>query len=239
MNYKKKIRVFFDNYFKKGYANQQLIYDSHKLKNLFPNGFFYPETDWSLSSSFIVDALNTILIKDSKFIVEFGSGISTFYIAKLLQVYNLKTKFISIESNLDWANKQRNWLKCQNLDNFVTIIDAPLTNVSSVNSYKSQRTWYSEKILYDILTNLPPIDLVLVDGPFGESSPYSRYSAVPFLKDFLAEDFTIFLDDTIRKQEYEISQVWSDQILIKPLYNERYCKFSKSNFFESNPKNLN
>ena len=60
-----------------------------------------------------------------------------------------------------------------------------------------------------------------------------------FLKDFLAEDFTIFLDDTIRKQEYEISQVWSDQILIKPLYNERYCKFSKSNFFESNPKNLN
>ncbi len=66
MNYKKKIRVFFDNYFKKGYANQQLIYDSHKLKNLFPNGFFYPETDWSLSSSFIVDALNTILIKDSK-----------------------------------------------------------------------------------------------------------------------------------------------------------------------------
>ncbi len=49
-----------------------------------------------------------------------------------------------------------------------------------------------------------------MDGPpaYEEEIKYSRYPAVPYFLQQLAEDFTIILDDANRQGEQEIIQRW-------------------------------
>ena len=76
--------------------NSQSNYDFQQISKLFSDNEFIPFTAWSLSPSILLHILNDIIINDRKSLIEFGSGASTFYIAKLLKNINSESKFISV-----------------------------------------------------------------------------------------------------------------------------------------------
>jgi len=182
--------------------------------------------------------LNDITINKRKNIIEFGAGVSTFYIAKLIKVLGLNAVFHSVESDEKWANELHRQLKIYMLEDQVKIIFAPLENIPTKLSFKEQKTWYSIPVLQDRLRNVKHFDLVLVDGPVGGSTPYARYSALPFLMDKITEDSAIFLDDVHRTQEAEIAKEWKLQLSRNIHYFDRYALISRQTNFDSSPFQL-
>lgn len=189
------------------------------LDRLFRFERIIPITSWSLSPSKILFLINEILLNNRKKIIEFGSGFSTYVIAKLIQKNNLDIVFYSIESDMRYYELVKEMLIEEELLRHVELLFAPLGDSSM--AYKSEMTtWYSKDKLETL--DLKDIDLIIVDGPVG-GSKYIRYHAVPFLKKSISENFCIFLDDTDRNEEREIIEDW--RCLMKV---ERFI--SKKNF---------
>jgi hypothetical protein len=79
--------------------------------------------------------------------------------------------------------------------------------------------------------------MVIVDGPKGSLCPFSRFPAVPFLLDHLADSYFLFLDDTNRIQENKIFNEWS--ILLNEgssLVKQKYGSITKNTKYYSYPK---
>ena len=54
-------------------------------------------------------------------------------------------------------------------------------------------------------------DLLIVDGPPG-STPQSRYPAIPYFRESLADDYAVILDDANRPEEQEILKRWQAEL---------------------------
>jgi hypothetical protein len=54
-----------------------------------------------------------------------------------------------------------------------------------------------------------PIDILVVDGPPGESGAFARRPALEFFLPYLQIDSLIFLHDTKRNDERQIAQEWA------------------------------
>lgn len=148
--------------------------------------------------------LNDIIINDRKLIVEFGGGISTIIISRLIKKNNLDCELISIESNLDWRNQLTDILEKEGISDKTTIVHAPLKEVKTPFGNDN---WYD---FDDTVFKSKKIDLVIIDGPpaFLEELKHSRYMAVPKVYKHLADNFMIYLDDTNREGEQEIMKQW-------------------------------
>lgn len=194
------------------HRSSQTSFSYMQLSNLFKQDHFIPMTSWSMSPNLILHVLNDIEINNRTCIVEFGAGVSTLYIAKLNKIRGRNVKFYCIESDKEWIKKIEKQLLDLDLADFVTIILAPKQQVSDALSFKDQKLWYDSEILAKAFLTLEDIDLVLVDGPSCEKTPYCRYSAVPFISQKLARSFSIFLDDTNRHSEKEIAFVWQNEL---------------------------
>ncbi|MCP2728789.1 class I SAM-dependent methyltransferase [Limnofasciculus baicalensis] len=171
---------------------------------------YLPWTVAAMRPSGLVKVLNEIVVNRRSYIVECGGGISTYYIASLIKERG--GHLYTIEHDKEWSNILREFIAIQNLDEFVSIIVAPLVKTSlAIN----ECSWYNEDIIRDAVGDLK-IDLLLVDGPPAnqDQKMYSRYPAVPFFKPFLSEDYTIILDDINRKGEQEILQKWEKYLEI-------------------------
>ena len=174
---------------------------------------------WSVSSmrpSSIVVILNEILLNQRVSILECGCGVSTVYIAALLS--SVGGHLYTIENNAAWAKKISELLARQDLAEPVTMIHAPLTKTSL--SWAGS-LWYDEAVVREQLGNVL-IDLLVVDGPPAdeEKDKHARYPAVPFVRDHLAEDYTIMLHDIIRPGEEEILKRWEKELGIN--FERRY-----------------
>src|SRR5690554_1898626 len=95
---------------------QQTALDYAQISRLFPESNFIPFTTWSVSPSIILHILNDIVINKRCNIIEFGSGASTIYIARLIQTLKLDVKFFSVESNEEWLEFLNAELMRFNLD---------------------------------------------------------------------------------------------------------------------------
>ncbi len=193
--------------------------DIYALQQLQPISSDY--TIWSSSSirpSAMVQILNEIIVNNRNTIVEFGCGITTVYIAKILKQYG--GHLYSVEDNGEWIEIVRAMLKYNDLLDIVTFIHAPLNE--SKHSL-SNCDWYSEDIINNYLEDII-IDMVLIDGPpaYLKDIELSRYPAVPFLLDRLADDFCIILDDINRDGEKNIVARWEKQINIS--FVKQYVK---------------
>ncbi|MEM6517282.1 MAG: hypothetical protein AAF688_13945 [Bacteroidota bacterium] len=190
----------------------QTSFSYAQLSNLFDKAVFLPMTSWSLSPNLILHVLNDIEINSRQCIVEFGSGASTIYIAQLLKISNSKSKFYSIESDEIWASKILKQLVRLDLQDYVDITLAPKRKVPIDLAYKNQEIWYDVKAIDKKFTGLEKIDLMLIDGPSGDNTPFARFSAIPFFKNKLANSFCIFLDDTNRFYEAQIVSLWQKEL---------------------------
>lgn len=235
---KKRLSHFIDAKFNSLKIGQQITYDHQQLAQLFKDDSFIPLTRWSLSPNIILHVLNDICINNRQNIIEFGAGASTFYIAKLLKVLQFKAKFYSVESDKKWATELQRQLAIYELENYVKVIYAPVTKVPSLLSFKEQSTWYDVGILNEVIDVDIKFDLIVIDGPIGNESPFARYSALPFLKNKIAQEFSIYLDDFNRDQEKIIVKEWQKTFSFHLRDYKRYALLHKSTPFDFRPFQL-
>lgn len=136
-------------------------------------------------------------------VLELGSGLSTLVMAYALEAIG-QGELVALEDNSPYAAHTRRLLAEHGLGGRARVLDAPLRQWH-VNG--EDHLWYA---LAD-LSKGPPIDLLFVDGPAGYLSPMIRYLALPLLRDHLADDAHILLDDTQRRDESLIAQRWRAQ----------------------------
>lgn len=167
---------------------------------------YLPWTSSAIRPSSLQLVLNEICIHRKKKVVEFGSGVSTLYISKVIE--GLDVELYSI----DHDNKWQSIVKKQ-LDDFgisrdsIHFIHAPLS--SCIHS-KNNLLWYDQSLLDSALPK-KNIDIILVDGPLAYQTGHelARFPALPYLREKLTENFTIFLDDCNRQGEMNIIHEWA------------------------------
>ena len=189
-------------------SGQNQLWATQKLQSLFSENHFIPQTNWSLNPQAIIHCLNIISIKKPKAIIEFGSGALTLYIAQLIKIEGLEIQFFSVESDQGWKENIEKQLILRGLQNYVTIILAPILKADKDITFETQELWYDTKSIEQAINKINQFDLIIVDGPFGGCTPYARYSAYPFLKNKATKDTVWLLDDTEREQEKQIMKDW-------------------------------
>lgn len=215
------------------YLKQKENSSWQSLMNLLGPNEYLPQTDMAMSPTTICHILNEIIVNRRKSIIEFGSGNSTILIAKLIAASNGRIKFFSVESDKDWINVLRDDLRKKGLLSYVELIYAPIKE--QVLSERNSVPWYETSFL-DRELNGKRFDLVIVDGPQGSLCPLSRYPAIPFLKNYLEEEYCIFLDDYYREDEKQILRKWLKMLNSPHFYVEsRHAVISVKSTFISTP----
>ena len=158
--------------------------------------------DWSAAADFLELIADYCLATQPRTIVECSSGLSTLILARCCEM-NQCGKVTSLENGKEYASNTRKTISQYALDDYATIIDAPLCNMQiQGNDYQ----WYQTT-----KNSLANIDLLIIDGPNGYIQKNSRYPALPILHPFFAEQCTVFLDDAAREDEQEIVAQWQQQ----------------------------
>ena len=217
---------------------QNQLWASQKLDKLLPSENFLPQTTWSISPSAVLHALNILELKKRKSIIEFGSGITTIYIAQYLKLRNENSVFLSVESDLDWKIAIEKDLEKFGLSQYVKIVHCPIVEVANELAYKNQSHWYNTEVLKSAIDGLL-FDFVLVDGPYGGATPYARYSAYPFLEPYTKKDIVWMLDDSRRLHESEIIRKWKDLSGLKLSGFSRYSILENFESYDMTPYQMN
>lgn len=168
-----------------------------------------PLRGWACSPDVLLRLHTHIIETQPKVVVEFGSGSSTLVIADALS-QNGTGKLISIDHSEHYGAQTLNELRRSDLQSWVDLRVGELEpwDGEHLNPDSSKQSlWYPVSILKDIEN----IDLMWVDGPPGNTCPYSRYPALPALSTNLSEHIEVWMDDTIRKVEKDICGDWSQR----------------------------
>jgi len=168
---------------------------------------------WSASAmrpSGIVAVLNEIYVNRRRAVVELGSGVSTFYIGRLLRQRG--GHIWTVEHDERWADLVDQELASEGLGDVVTVVHAPLKPIQS-EWPGEEATWYEESCLNE-MTAGQSIDLLIVDGPpaYQAGHEHARYPAGPFFASTLAEDYAVVLDDIDRQGEQDIMERWEGEL---------------------------
>lgn len=172
---------------------------------------------WSAAPDFLQLIIDHVLTHQPRTIVECGSGLTTLMLARACAM-NGVGHVHSLENGADYAANTRLDIARYGLNEYSTVLHAPLHPVN-VDSRDYQ--WYD-------LTPLTAshIDLLIVDGPPGFIQRHSRYPALPLLRDRLADDCTVFMDDAARPDERELVEMWLREMPAarhEYIANERGC----------------
>jgi hypothetical protein len=157
---------------------------------------------WAGSPDFLLEVCQEVLHRRPDRIVECSSGVSTLIAARCCQLNGAGHVF-SLENAPEFAHKTRQLLEREGLQEWATVIDAPLIQHSRGGmAYK----WYT-------LDRLPPgpIDMLVVDGPLGKLNQQARYPAGPLLFPSLSDSALIIVDDANRPDERRIVERWQQQ----------------------------
>ena len=204
------------------------IEDGFSIQKLHPLSVSYVAwTSSSMRPTAVIKILNDIAINRRVSVIEFGSGISTIYMAMLLR--DFEGFIYSIEHNSEWIKVLEGSCKLLGLEN-VEFIYAPLTNYTD-NEVSCE--WYDKKEILKKIRNIK-FDLVVVDGPpaYTKFSRLNRYPALPFIQDCLNSSFSIYIDDINRKGEKEVVKIWEKNYNLKfSLINGGIGRAFKGNSF--------
>lgn len=196
------------------------------------SGIYLPFTNSSLRLASLSVLLNDIIINQRKFIVELGSGLTTFLIGQLICQNNLKdVKLLSIEENKDWFEFMKQMIITLDISENISLINAPLV----ANEYsKNLLKWYNTEIITKKLQEINrKIDCVLVDGPsaWNKEIEMSRFPALPYFINHMSENSIVFLDDSNRNGERKIIEEWKSFNLTATEHNQSFLSFHKGHFF--------
>lgn len=189
------------------------IYALALLNPLLGNSPFIPFTGASLRPFCLAHIINDIVINRREHIIEFGSGMSTIVIGRLIKMNKLASTLISIEHNQAWVEVLNNLLIREDLHHCVKVAWVPLaTSDQALGANK----WYDTKILTGNLASAV-FDMVIVDGPpaWETGKGKARYPALPFIYDKLSERCSVYLDDAERAGEQEILALWQQKFPLR------------------------
>ena len=170
-----------------------------------------PWSNFSTNPIIICELIENASLPQIGNIIECGSGISTLYLASVIKSKG-NGHVYSIEDDQKWADITYAYLKQCNLENYCTIIVAPLKDLE-IDGLKTK--WYD---IFQTELNIPTqsCGLLYVDGPKGKGeNDLRRYPAIPQLKDYLKSGSRVFLDDADRAGESIISDKWEQIYKLK------------------------
>lgn len=157
-----------------------------------------PMRGWAASPDMLLVLARHLLTCKPQTVAECSSGVSTVVAARCIQLNGAGHVF-SLEHDSAYAAKTEALLEQYGLRDWATVIVAPL-EVSGENT-----PWYRDSALP---SDMPPIELLIIDGPPADEMPMARYPALPRLKSRLAKQFTIMLDDADRPGEQAVVRRW-------------------------------
>ena len=161
--------------------------------------------------------------------LEFGSGISTIIIARLIKMNNLNCTIITVDESAEWQEIIKKILKEENLLHYVNFVCAPTVKSTDIElSFE-----YNNAVVFEAIGNTK-FDLVLSDGPsaWQKTNIMSRASNLKFIKENMADNFTIFVDNSDRPGETELMNRIVAEFNVKPnLLDPTFLTFSKGHHF--------
>ncbi len=173
--------------------------------------------DWSAAPDFLQLIVDHALTHKPAVIVECGSGMTTLMLARCCAL-NGGGHLYSLENGADYAANTRAAVARHGLAQHSSIIHAPLRPYTlDGRDYQ----WYDVEQL-----TTGAIDLLIIDGPPGFIQKHSRYPALPLLRERLADDCTVFMDDAARPDERELVGMWLEEVPAarhEYIANERGC----------------
>lgn len=208
-------------------AKQDDVLAMANLQYLLQSGCYLPQTLYSIRPFNLWLMINDIVINQRRNVLEFGMGISTILIARLINRNELDCTLTSVEHNPEWIAIVQGILQKENLLSKVQIIHAPLIQI---NHSLNQLAWYDTNVLQAKLTGT--CDMVIVDGP-PSSEKLNRYPAYPFMADKLSASFSFYLDDAGRSGEKEVIARWEQQGLSFETINNSIALGKKEAQFSS------
>ena len=193
---------------RKNYINHHRIDDILALNQIqtLINGYpFLPLNGGSLRPLCLNQLLNDIIVNDRRNIIEFGSGISTVLIGRLIKKNRLQGRLLSIEHDANWAAILNDILRNEQIQDVAKVQLAPLTKCTLAIE---ENLWYNIESLEKYSGE--KYDMVIIDGPpaWEKGKGTSRYPALPFVFANLKENFSIYLDDAERDGEQKILRAW-------------------------------
>jgi hypothetical protein len=210
------LNVELKEYLKK--VSQRQSFEIHQLyvqlenlswlqKNLKIKGALPSLRGWPTSPDFLLKLHSWLLKNKPKLVVETGSGASTLVIADALR-QNGVGKLISLEHLQEYADKTYETLADEELTQWVELRVGALKpwkgeHLNPKDAEKPSR-WYPLN-----LEGIHQIDLLVVDGPPGNTCLYARYPALPAFFERLAPTAEVWMDDANRQEEKEISEEWA------------------------------
>ena len=158
---------------------------------------------WALTADAAVVLVREIALSRPRIIVEFGSGVSTLLIGRILKEAG-HGRLYSLDHDAHWAEQTRRHVRASGLEDYVRVLDAPLTK---------QRVGDGEYSWYDVpdeVREVDQIDLLVVDGPPQAIDPQGlpRYPALPTFYAQLSPAASVYVDDAGRPRETEMVQRW-------------------------------
>ncbi len=157
---------------------------------------------WAASPDFLLLTVGLIRRERARIVLELGSGVST-----LVNAYALRAnggRIISLEHDAVFRQTTLDYLAEHSLADAAEVIEAPLRPV---------RVDMTDWLWYDtvFLNSLPPVDLLIVDGPPATVQSGARYPALPLLFDRLREGALILIDDCGRSQDAAVVRRWLNE----------------------------
>lgn len=158
---------------------------------------------WALTPDAAVILAREIAIRRPNTIVELGSGVSTVMVGRLLKQTGAG-HLIALDHDPDWAAETRRHIVASGLQDYVEVIDAPLTRQQFDGK---DFDWYR---IPDQLHQIEQIDMLTVDGPpqTADSTVLSRYPAMPAFAAKFSRQAVIYIDDAKRTTEREMIEQW-------------------------------
>ncbi len=162
-----------------------------------------PLGGWAASADFLLLLAEYVLQHQPEVIVECSSGTSTLVLAQCAKL-NGKGRILSLEHDVIYAEKTRQELIKQGLQDWATVIDAPLQDY---RFNEQNYCWYTlgEQIQNQV------IDMLIIDGPPASLNSCARYPAGPLLLPLLNKKAVVFLDDSDRPDEQQIIKNWLNE----------------------------
>lgn len=162
--------------------------------------------NWAATPATILFLVDRVVgDQDRTTFLECGSGASTVWTAAALRRRGSGHVW-SIDHDVEFAEITRRNLRAHGLEEWATVVDAPLTQVEVPG--RGPMPWYDVSGLPD---DLPGVDVLFVDGPPRPTGPQARYPAFPVLRHLLAPGAIVVLDDTNRRDERDIARAWQDE----------------------------
>ncbi len=149
MNEKFEIKKTGEEKFKSLYP--MYYNDILKVYNMF-DGMDYSQSSMGCEYSLYSKLIETILINKPNFILELGSGFTTYLMGSVIKNNNLNTKLLSLESEDVWFE----WIKNNKLDLLDSVVKC------NIKSWEENGKMFV-KYIHDFEMN--NVDLVFLDGP--------------------------------------------------------------------------